>query len=364
MNAGSMHKVTQSRGFSLVEILVALAIGLLTTLVIMQVFSGFEGGKRTVTAASGAQTNGSIALYTLTRDLQMAGFGLIPVTNSALECTTSATTWDATRNEPTVDHDNNPVTPPIGIIPVIITDGGAGPGASDTITIRSGQSPMGGVPTKILAPAGNVLTVENSLACQANDIAILINGSSCSMTRVAASSPPQPTTSITVANGLGATTDAQISCVGAWDETVYRTNNGVLERNGIPLIDGIVSLQAQYGISATPGNNQIIQWVNASDAGWSTPSVADRNRIKAVRIAVTARSTEFDSNEVTAAQGCNGVATALACAWDENSAAPQNPSPAPAIDVSNDPDWRHYRYRTFETIVPLRNVVWSAGTLL
>ena len=35
----------------------------------------------------------------------------------------------------------------------------------------------------------------------------------------------------------------------------------------------------------------------------------------------------------------------------------------PAIDLSNDPDWEHYRYRVLETIVPLRNVIWARPLL-
>ena len=24
-------------------------------------------------------------------------------------------------------------------------------------------------------------------------------------------------------------------------------------------------------------------------------------------------------------------------------------------------DWRHYRYRSYQTVVPLRNMIWSTG---
>ena len=32
-------------------------------------------------------------------------------------------------------------------------------------------------------------------------------------------------------------------------------------------------------------------------------------------------------------------------------------------NLSNDPDWAHYRYRVLETIVPLRNVIWARALL-
>ena len=62
-------------GFTLVELMVALAIGLITSLAIAQVLMFSEGYKRTATSGSDAQTNGSLALYTLQRDIQMAGYG-------------------------------------------------------------------------------------------------------------------------------------------------------------------------------------------------------------------------------------------------------------------------------------------------
>ena len=52
--------ITRESGFSLVEIMVGMAIGLLTTLVIMQVFSAFEGQKRSTTGSADAQTSGGL----------------------------------------------------------------------------------------------------------------------------------------------------------------------------------------------------------------------------------------------------------------------------------------------------------------
>src|SRR5512135_2099464 len=122
-------------GFTLVEIMVGLAIGMLATLVIMQVFAVFEAQKRTTTGTANAQTNGNIALYNISRELQMAGYALMPTKVSPLDCTTL-----------TVG-----ATGIAGMFPVTITDGvaTAGVSASDSITIRYGTSPMGGVPGPI-----------------------------------------------------------------------------------------------------------------------------------------------------------------------------------------------------------------------
>lgn len=67
-------------GFSLVELMVALVIGLAATLVIMQMFAVSEARKRASTGGADAQTNAAVTLYQLERDIRQAGYGLAPNT--------------------------------------------------------------------------------------------------------------------------------------------------------------------------------------------------------------------------------------------------------------------------------------------
>ncbi len=113
----------------------------------------------------------------------------------------------------------------------------------------------------------------------------------------------------------------------------------------VQLANNVVSLKAMYGIS--DANSQVVtNWVRATGA-WATPTLADARRIKAVRIAVVVRSPLKEKAEGDA-QACITTTTA-----------PESWPDGPAIDLSNDADWRCYRYRAFETIVPLRNVLWA-----
>jgi type IV pilus assembly protein PilW len=166
-------------------------------------------------------------------------------------------------------------------------------------------------------------------------------------------------TTITLADATAAVVGANIACLGAWNEITYAVNNGELTRSGTPAVAGIVNLQAQYGVSATVNSNQITAWVDATGGTWAAPTVADRNRIKAVRIAVVARNAKMESGNVTAA--CSSLDSASPtglCAWEGSLA-----SPAPAINLSADANWQRYRYRVFETIIPLRNVIWARSAL-
>ncbi len=352
-------KRTRQSGFTLVELMVGLTIGMLVAVIILQVLSVFEAQKRTTTGTADAQTNGSIALFKIGRELQLAGYPLMPGSSPALKCTT--TSYGATG-----------IT---SLSPLSIVDGGGG--FSDMVTLRYGNAAMGGIPVAITAMAGSAATMDNNFGCNLGDITLVTNGTTCAVSTAAglvAGSGVTPS-SITLADSTAAVAGANLACLGTqWHEVSYRVNGDNLERqdnvNGVtanwePNVAGIVSIQAQYGISAagllpaSANYNQIVQWVDATGA-WVNPAVpVDRNRIKAIRIAVVARNAKMEAANVTAA--CSSTTSAAPtglCAWAGSAA-----SPAPAIDLTADTNWQRYRYRVFENIIPLRNVIWARSSL-
>ncbi|MDP2694617.1 MAG: prepilin-type N-terminal cleavage/methylation domain-containing protein, partial [Gallionella sp.] len=119
-------------GFSLVEIMVGMVIGLISTIIVMQVFATFEGQKRTTTGGSDAQTNGGVGLYTLERDMRMAGYGFADATGCAL-----ASSFNGTALAPLV------------LAPVTITDGAGG--LPDSITVLSGNKSSWSVPIRVIS---------------------------------------------------------------------------------------------------------------------------------------------------------------------------------------------------------------------
>jgi type IV pilus assembly protein PilW len=333
MNA-NMQK-SRSLGFSLVELMVGMVIGLLATLVIMQVFSVFEGQKRSTTGGADAQTNGSVAIYTIQREASMAGYGLpvFSTKNPALKC------------DPLPTH---PVSG-AGMFPVRIAEGGTG---SDTLTIRYGSTPRGGIPISGTF-AGTSVTVTNNMGCQVGDVALVVNGPICAMQTV---SGLPDATHITLA-AAPAVASGSIACMGAWNEVAYTTAaGGGLTRNGTPSAADVVSMQAQYGLTAAPavkGNNTITEWANATAAA---PDLALRLRIRAVRIALITRNSAFEKDVVSYACDPAAPKPNQTCIWTGD------PTPA-NVDLTGLADWNHYRYTIFETIIPLRNMVWSSNTI-
>lgn len=150
-----------------------------------------------------------------------------------------------------------------------------------------------------------------------------------------------------------------LGCLGNWQTITYTVDgSGNLTRNGIATTSDIVNIQAQYGISATAGSNRIASWVDATGS-WAAPvAVPARNRIKAVRLAVIARSGQMEKDSVSTACTSTSSSTPTGvCAWIGNAT-----DPAPSVDLSNLTNWQQYRYRVFDTKIPLRPVLWSKGT--
>src|SRR3982751_3563197 len=63
-------------GFTLVEVMIALLIGMIGIVVMMQVFSVSEGFKRTATSGTDAQVNGAVAMYMIEREIRTSGYNL------------------------------------------------------------------------------------------------------------------------------------------------------------------------------------------------------------------------------------------------------------------------------------------------
>jgi type IV pilus assembly protein PilW len=323
-------------GFSLVEIMVALVIGMIVTIVITQVMSFYGSQKRTTSGTSDAQTSGTLALYSIQREVQQAGYGL-----------------------PLFDTVNPPLKCNLADIAMATIVAGA---VNDTVTVRYGNSAVAGTPMPMLAGStGSSPVVNSSIGCanweqqidgKKMDDVLVTNGANCNLTKITAPPTVAPSSNITLATGsVNVVQGASLSCLGTWRTIQFSVVGNQLIRTesspgvapvAAPIGSEIVAMKAQYGISATANGSATDNVVVL----WSSAPPADRNQIKAIRVAVVARSGLLEKNVVT---------NAAPVAWD----APG----APVINLAADPNWQRYRYRVFETIIPLRNMVWSKETL-
>jgi type IV pilus assembly protein PilW len=389
------HFPRRSRGFTLVEIMVGVLIGLIGTVVIFQVFAVSEGQKRTTMGAGDAQQNGVFSLFQLERDARMAGFGINHLT--LLGCQVNG--W----NEQTSRNIGFP------LLPVTITNGAGG--APDTITIAYSDADLFAAPEKLrvdMTAPPDFYRIRNSYGFRPGDVLIAAeNGQPCSLAQVS-------TVAGSDINHLSATftnMDGQIEATRfnrpgglvapnnityhAYRDasatggrlfnlgprpvvTRYSIANGQLmaqdlltpgPNDTVALADGIVQMQAQYAFDAdgdgrVPPSAPSVATINLLPAtgdqwGDAMPAAAtatDWAKVIAVRIVVVARS--ITPERPDPATGICNTTTAQP-KW-------RSPAPPAGIDVDVTTafaaanEWRCYRYRPFEVTVPIRNMVWFA----
>ena len=149
---------TRQLGMSLIEIMVAVAIGLIGILIITQAYLTSENFNRSTLGEGGAQTNGLIALYTIERDVRNGGYGIAD--SVALGCGEMAWYYDGTYSP-----NAGGTLPPVRVAPVYITVDATLPLTDpDQISIMAGGDPERMVPgsIKTFTSATNLIDLERS----------------------------------------------------------------------------------------------------------------------------------------------------------------------------------------------------------
>jgi len=129
-----------------------------------------------------------------------------------------------------------------------------------------------------------------------------------------------------------------------------RVTDGLLQSGaGTPqdLVDGILDMRAEYG-KDTDGDGVVETWNNVKPA-----NATEWTRVLAVRMGVLSRIGNFERPSVSGGN-CDATTPANAPTW---SGATQFTKIDLATVTSED---RCYRYRVFETTIPLRNMIWRS----
>lgn len=347
-------------GFSLIEIMVAMAIGMIGLLAIMQAFSVNERYKSNTVGNSSAQTNGSIALFNIERDLRMAGYGITSTT--ALGC------------GPTQYYYNGDYsTPPGGtlaaltIAPVIISQG-AGASPADVITTFSSSASYRFAPatlTGTMGSPGAAIVVDTATAFATGDIVLAVNAGTCAImqvTNVLASSlehtnmggaapfnPPGGSTLPVFPAG------AQLFNLGRPQIHSYSVSNNdlavadwLLTLAGTPstvIVDEVVDVQAEYGLDDGGGGGTADDGKVDTYTTTTPTSAAGWQELLAVRFAVLSRGPYERPDPTTGL--CTATPTGATPTWAGGNL--NVPGGLPSC----------YRYRVFETTVPIRNMIWK-----
>ena len=362
--ANLKNRTRRSYGFSLVEVMVAMVIGLLGMIVMMQVYSTFEGQKRTTTGGDDAQNAGAIALYGLQRDIQQSGWGVSAF--NLIGCNVQLRAGPVTLNSiapVTINHasitgqDTNTDTL------LIVYGKGNGGQEGDNVTAAP---PAGFAGINIYAVASpNEFAVNDRVVSQTQVRPTPCNLVLDTVTGVAGAN-------VTLAAGLAGMTNGTLYNLGTTQKILayairnsnltacdYTANDcGSAANNGntaiwVPIANNIVSMKAQYGRDTNA--NPMDGIVDLYDK--TTPTTAcGWIKTSSVRIALVARNSQSIQIGITAAAPVWAGTTTVAAA------APVAGNTADPINISLNPDgtanttWQNYRYKLFQTIVPIRNI--------
>ena len=361
------------RGFSLVEIMVAAAIALIGIVVIFQVLAVWEERKRTTSSGSDAQIAGTIAMYNLDRDIRQAGFGL--GLSSYLGCTVQA--YDTSRGTPGFTFN---------LYPVQIVDGASGApdeirilyGTSTTFSANQTFTTSTATAKKAAVRAGFnkgdlVIVAGNATGAAANCHLVEITGNTnadgltldhasgnytnyLAQAVTARYNNPAGTGATYTNGGLhnlgpGNLTAGSVASQPRWNIWQLRTNNTLSWSDALhdsatwfDVAEGIVNLQGQYGVDANNDN-----MIDSTE--WTITTPTDWTKVRAIRVGLLARSQQYDKLAVTA----------TAPNWAGGAFTMTNVDGTTDTTPGDANDWRHYRYRVYDKVIPLRNLIWGTA---
>lgn len=357
------------RGVSLIEVLVAVAIGMIGILIMTQAYLTSDEFNKATLGAGGAQTNGNIALFTLEREGRMAGYGFNSA--AALEC--GNINW----------HYNGQYSgnlggglPNIELAPVVITTTA---GAPDQITIMYATGEQRVTPAtidKTMPSSSSEINIDGTSGFQDNDLVLMVSRTSpvtCTMVQLTqvqtsasklqhnpgVSAPYNPPGGGSLFPAY--TKNDPLFNLGNPIVRTYAIVNDSLRASDVflnaaaagsgnfDMVDGIVDMRALYG-KDTNDDGVVDVYDNVKPVGG-----AQWLQVLSLRIAVVARVGHYEKPS-----GPNCDATTANPTWTY-----ENPVGTPQTASFNWTDLtvpsnqaRCYRYRVFETTVPLRNMIW------
>lgn len=379
----------RSLGFGLVEILIAVLIGMFGVLIMMQVLATSEEQKRTTTSGNDSMNEGLLALYALQSAVQSAGNGITDPL--LLGCQLTLRTAPSTLTIPVAPVLINTVNTAAFPFP-------AADANTDTLFVfasKGSGSPQGDKVTGV----GN--EIQNPPAYAVNDLVVWVRMDTtknppvrlepCNLTLDRVTAIDLGTRRLTLASGAVMNQGDYIFNFGQTYRALgYAIRSGNLTmcdysvaakgcdqlQNWVAINNNIVSLRAQYGRDITPSVPPAVPLPGAQPLGmdgvidvYDVPdptqplSYCERVRVSAVRLALTARSAVMEACPVTGQNPvpttrCPDPAPAPAPGWDGTNANNPLGSSAAPIDLSADPNWTFYRYKVFQSVMPVRNISW------
>lgn len=376
-------------GFSLIELMVSLAIGLIVTLAITGVLVRSESSKRSSTSLNDVNQTGAYITYVMDRAVRSAGSGFAQRWNESFGCRLNAAKSGAVilPRATALPAPFAAVPTSLRLAPVIIGKSQSDAG-SDTLTVMAGNAGFGEAPVRVLTGSVTTTTIglPNTLTFRGGDLVMVIeDGLGCMVQQVANGFVGTPAvlpntapanqilpiggeyanptgtdanlvqygvsgTAYAVAMGNAANTSQfQVYGVGA-DRTLFSYDLLQLTAStAVPMADGVVAMRALYGVD-TSGDGILDAWIDPvagspyASANLLSDTPAARqlmHNIISVKVGFILRSSLQEKDDV--------AGDSITLFSDLGATLTQTQSIA-ALD-------RKFRHRAVEVTVPLRNAL-------
>lgn len=373
----------RQHGFTLVELLISMTIGLVLIAGLGVIINRFENSKRRGASASDLALATGYLAYDLDRQVRSAGSGLYQA-NNAFGCQLFASLGGA-QILPSPGAFPAPftsVSTTVRAIPVLAFPG-AGAGGSDVLQVLTGSSGMSESPFQVNgnSTTANTIQVTNSMGVRGGDLMLLTEpgNPNCMVVQAAANyvgGPSQivdlggsyfsnsigslsmlsfsngslPAVLSNLGNQTGNPPRFQLLGVNASQQLVaydmLRLNNlPNAPTTPVPLAEGVVTMRVRYGIDG--GSNGVItSWVVPETGGFTAAAMATSQalvrQIIAVRVALLLRADRIE--QTVANPGSYVLFSSL-------------PQSSQVTVATADPN---RAYKVVEFTIPLRNAILTA----
>ncbi|MGM9483693.1 PilW family protein [Roseateles sp. NT4] len=371
------------RGFSLIELMVTLAIGLVLTLAISMMVARQESLRRGVTSGNDLTSNSAYASYVLDRELRSAGAGFSQSAAENYGCSLRVSKSNA-QILPRSAAFPTPFAsvPQTFVLTPLVVHAGAGTNGSDVIAVATGNSGLSesALPVIPKSAAAGLLKLSNTLGLKGGDLILLAQqGVGCMVQQVNTGFTGGATQTLNfggtyAANTIGTTAltgfsngNAFVSVLGnvtgnqprfsliGIDANATLMSYDLLRLNSDSpqaIADGVVDLRVLYGVhTVVSGPTQVDSWIAPTAAGFTAAELtADTavaqsrlQNILAVRVGMIVRSDLIEKTDVTPSSLTmfSDLGSGLAYTYT-----------VPAGTTNQ-------RYRVVEFTVPLRNIRYS-----
>lgn len=382
-------RIRLQAGFSLIELLVAMGIGLIVTLAITSTLTLGESHKRTTTSTNDMNQSGNYAAYVLDRAIRSAGsgfsqswdLGVFGCRLNASRTTTAILPRSTAFPAPFAGLLGGAGTNNAGdlrMAPVLIGKSQSA-GGSDVLVVMGGNAAAGDVPRPIRARGASdeIMRMDNTVGLTQGDLVLVsqAGNANCLIEQVhanpafadATNNDLLPMGSTYYSAGPSGATLASLSASGtAYLSALGNVNAGnvqfqlfgvgtnrtlfnydLLRTDGADvsqaMADGVLSMRAMYGIDTT-GDGILDSWVAPDATGYDIKTMmttpAKARQVVAIRVSLVVRSATMEKAD---------VASQIPAQFSDT------PGAIAAQTLTGDD--RRFRHRVIEFTIPLRNVL-------